>query len=123
MNITLAKTAGFCFGVNKAVTTVYDLLADQKKVCTLGPIIHNPQLVAELQEKGVRIVSSPTEVTEDETLVIRSHGVEKPVIDLCENSQVVYVDATCPFVAKICATAFSYTYPKFTPSLSLSSFS
>ena len=101
MNITLAKTAGFCFGVNKAVNTVYDLLAEGKKVCTLGPIIHNPQLVAELEQKGVRIVSSPNEVKDDETLVIRSHGVEKSVIDLCEEINTVYVDATCPFVAKI----------------------
>ena len=101
MKITLAKTAGFCFGVNKAVQTVYDLLEQGKKVCTLGPIIHNPQLVADLEARGVRIVNSPNEVTKNETLVIRSHGVEKAVIDLCEESQVAYVDATCPFVAKI----------------------
>ena len=101
MKITLAKTAGFCFGVNKAVQTVYDLLEQGKKVCTLGPIIHNPQLVADLEARGVRIVNSPNEVTKNETLVIRSHGVEKAVIDLCEESQVAFVDATCPFVAKI----------------------
>ena len=101
MKITLAKTAGFCFGVNKAVQTVYDLLEQGKKVCTLGPIIHNPQLVADLEARGVRIVNNPNEVTKDETLVIRSHGVEKAVIDLCEESQVAFVDATCPFVAKI----------------------
>ncbi len=101
MNITLAKTAGFCFGVNAAVNTVYDLLREGKKVCTLGPIIHNPQLVADLEEKGVRIVESPKEVTDGETLVIRSHGVEKSVIDLCKNLKVDYVDATCPFVGKI----------------------
>ncbi len=101
MKLTLAKTAGFCFGVNKAVNTVYDLLNEGKKVCTLGPIIHNPQLVEELAQKGVRIVSSPNEVSEGETLVIRSHGVEKAVTDLCENLGVEFVDATCPFVAKI----------------------
>ena len=81
MKITLAKTAGFCFGVNRAVNTVYDLLKEGKKVCTLGPIIHNPQLVEELEQKGVRIVNSPSEVEPDETLVIRSHGVEQTVID------------------------------------------
>ncbi len=101
MNITLAKTAGFCFGVNKAVNTVYELLEQGKKVCTLGPIIHNPQLVEELAQKGVRIVSSPLEVQTGETLVIRSHGVEKSVIDQCINANTVFVDATCPFVAKI----------------------
>ena len=101
MKITLAKTAGFCFGVNRAVNTVYDLLKEGKKVCTLGPIIHNPQLVEELEQKGVRIVNSPSEVEPDETLVIRSHGVEQTVIDDCENKEVCYVDATCPFVSKI----------------------
>ena len=101
MKITLAKTAGFCFGVNAAVQTVYDLLADNQKVCTLGPIIHNPQLVADLEAKGVRIVSSPYEVEKGETLVIRSHGVEKAVLDLCDSLEVKYVNATCPFVGKI----------------------
>ena len=101
MKITLAKTAGFCFGVNAAVQTVYDLLEEGKKVCTLGPIIHNPQLVAELASKGVRIVNSPEEVEKNETLVIRSHGVEKSVLDLCDIMNIDYVNATCPFVAKI----------------------
>ena len=75
MKITLAKTAGFCFGVNRAVNMVYELIVKGEKVCTLGPIIHNPQLVSELESKGVRIVESPEEVKEDEILVIRSHGV------------------------------------------------
>ncbi len=101
MNITLAKTAGFCFGVNAAVQTVYDLLEQGKKVCTLGPIIHNPQLVKELEDKGVRIVNNPCEVENGETLVIRSHGVAKSVTDQCKDLDVCYVDATCPFVAKI----------------------
>ena len=101
MKITLAKTAGFCFGVNAAVQTVYDLLEENKKVCTLGPIIHNPQLVADLEAKGVKIVSSPEEVSQGETLVIRSHGVEKSVLNLCDSLNIDYVNATCPFVAKI----------------------
>ncbi len=101
MNIKLAKTAGFCFGVNRAVNTVYELLEKGEKVCTLGPIIHNPQLVEELSAKGVRIVSSPDETTADEVLVIRSHGVEQSVIDYCENNNIRFVDATCTFVSKI----------------------
>jgi 4-hydroxy-3-methylbut-2-enyl diphosphate reductase len=101
MKITKAKTAGFCFGVNRAVNMVYDLLDSGKKVCTLGPIIHNPQLVSELEGRGVRIVSSPEEVKEWETLVIRSHGVEKSVYDDACNLGVDVADATCPFVAKI----------------------
>ena len=101
MKITKAETAGFCFGVNRAVNMVYDLLDSGKRVCTLGPIIHNPQLVAELESRGVRIVSSPEEVKEGETLVIRSHGVEKAVYDDACNLGVDVADATCPFVAKI----------------------
>ena len=101
MKITLAKTAGFCFGVDRAVNMVYDLLAENKKVCTLGPIIHNPQLVKELEEKGVRIVSSPQEVNPDETLVIRSHGVSREVYEEAKRCNVEIADATCPFVAKI----------------------
>ena len=101
MKITKAETAGFCFGVNRAVNMVYELLRDGKKVCTLGPIIHNPQLVEELSDKGVRIVESPEEVKGGETLVIRSHGVERSVYELANNMGINVADATCPFVAKI----------------------
>ena len=101
MKITLAKTAGFCFGVNRAVQSVYDLLDKGKRVCTLGPIIHNPQLVEELKQRGVRIVDSPDEVNDGETLVIRSHGVEQSVTERAKELGVKTEDATCPFVAKI----------------------
>ena len=101
MKITLAETAGFCFGVNRAVNMVYELLEKGEKVCTLGPIIHNPQLVDELSSKGVRIVESPSEVKSGETLVIRSHGVAKSVLSEAEKMQAKVCDATCPFVAKI----------------------
>lgn len=100
-NITIAETAGFCFGVNRAVNMVYELLKENKRVCTLGPIIHNPQLVEELSVQGVRIVSAPEEVKEGETLVIRSHGVEREVFDKAEKIGIEIADATCPFVAKI----------------------
>ncbi len=101
MKITLAKTAGFCFGVNRAVQMVYDLVDSGEKVCTLGPIIHNSQMVEELTSKGVRVVSVPNEAKGDETLVIRSHGVGKAVYEAAENVGVRVCDATCPFVAKI----------------------
>ena len=101
MNITLAKTAGFCFGVNRAVQMVYDLVDDNQKVCTLGPIIHNSQMVEELKSKGVRVVENATEAQNDEILVIRSHGVGKSVYEAATNAGVKVCDATCPFVAKI----------------------
>ena len=101
MKITLAETAGFCFGVKRAVDTVYELINEGKHVCTLGPIIHNPQLVADLESKGVRVVESVEEVGEGEILVIRSHGVPESVMKNAEELSVKTVDATCPFVAKI----------------------
>ncbi len=101
MKITLAETAGFCFGVKRAVDTVYKLIDEGKKVCTLGPIIHNPQLVADLESKGVRVVENVREVKDGEILVIRSHGVPESVMNEAEGLSVQTVDATCPFVAKI----------------------
>lgn len=101
MKITLAKSAGFCFGVDRAVTLVYRLLEEGKRVCTLGPIIHNPHVVNDLSEKGVKIVSAPGEVEPGYTLVIRSHGVGKERIAEIERLQIPYVNATCPYVGKI----------------------
>lgn len=101
MRITLAETAGFCFGVNRAIELVYRLVQEGKRVCTLGPIIHNPQVVEDLSRKGVRTVGSPAEVGEGEVLVIRSHGVPKDVYAQIQELGLGYEDATCPFVAKI----------------------
>ncbi len=101
MKITLAKTAGFCFGVDRAVNMVEELLSEGKKVCTLGEIIHNRQLVDDLQKRGARVISSLDEAKEDETLVIRSHGVAKEVYDSAAKLGIAVADATCPFVAKI----------------------
>ena len=101
MKITLAETAGFCFGVKRAVDTVYDLVNSGKKVCTLGPIIHNPQLVSDLEQRGVRVVQDIDEVRDGEILVIRSHGVPEDVLLKAEKLSVETIDATCPFVSKI----------------------
>lgn len=98
--ITLAKTAGFCFGVNRAVNMVYNL-AENEKVCTLGPIIHNTEVVKELEQKGVIIADTPAQVKEGYTVVIRSHGVSKNVYDEIAELNLKYADATCPFVSKI----------------------
>ncbi len=101
MPVLLAKTAGFCFGVNKAVQRVEELLDAGEQVCTLGPIIHNPQLVAALAARGVRIVDRPEDTPDGAVLVIRSHGVPKSTMDTVESLGIRYSDATCPFVAKI----------------------
>ena len=99
--IKLAKTAGFCFSVNRAVDMLYDMVRSGQKVCTLGPIIHNPQVIEDLKSKGVRIISDPDDVPSDVTVVIRTHGVEKSVMDKLQKTSHQYCDATCPFVKKI----------------------
>ncbi len=101
MTVRVAESAGFCFGVKRAVDAVYELLDSGKSVCTLGPIIHNPQMVEALNRRGVRIVSDPSEVSAEATLVIRSHGVPECVYDTLREQGIPYHDATCPFVAKI----------------------
>ena len=101
MKITLAKTAGFCFGVNRAVNMLYDLVRDGVSVCTLGPIIHNPQVVADLNSKGVNIIENIEEASASKKIVIRTHGVEQEVLKYCSDNALDYIDATCPFVKKI----------------------
>ena len=101
MKITLAKTAGFCFGVNRAVNMLFDLVSDGVNVCTLGPIIHNPQVVADLENKGVNIINDITDASDCKKVVIRTHGVEQSILKYCENHSLDYIDATCPYVKKI----------------------
>ena len=101
MEIIVAKTAGFCFGVNRAVESTYKLLEDGKKVTTLGPLIHNPQCVEDLKKKGVKEVSSPHEIEAGYEVVIRSHGVGESVYDELYKLQIPIHDMTCPFVSKI----------------------
>ncbi len=101
MKITLAKTAGFCFGVNRAVSMLYDLVNEGTNVCTLGPIIHNPQVIKDLEDKGVSILDNIENASANKKVVIRTHGVENSVLEYCEKNGLDYIDATCPFVKKI----------------------
>ena len=101
MKIEVASTAGFCFGVDRAVNTVYRLLEEGKRAATLGPIIHNPQVIGEFEARGVRIVEKPEDTPPGYTLVIRSHGVPREVEEEIQRLNIPYVDATCPFVKKI----------------------
>lgn len=101
MQAEVAKTAGFCFGVDRAVSAVYKLLEEGKKACTLGPIAHNPQVTGDLREKGVVVVDSPGDAPPGHVLVIRSHGVSREVEEEIERLHLPCVDATCPSVKKI----------------------
>ncbi|MBQ6600176.1 MAG: 4-hydroxy-3-methylbut-2-enyl diphosphate reductase, partial [Clostridia bacterium] len=101
MKIETAKTAGFCFGVNRAVKILGEKLDEGKKICTLGPIILNPQVIEELRERGALIIDKPSEAPEGYEVVIRAHGVTKQVIEDLEAKGIPYTDATCPYVIKI----------------------
>ena len=104
MKVVLAKSAGFCFGVRRAVDTVYEQVAKENgKIYTYGPIIHNEEVVADLEKKGVCVVETAQDLPNcrDGTVIIRSHGVGKAIYDLLEAENIPYVDATCPFVQKI----------------------
>ena len=101
MRIIRAKTAGFCFGVARAVDMTYDLLNEGVRVATLGPLIHNPQCVADPQAPRRRHRGLAVRVPEGYEVVIRSHGVPQSVYDELAALQVRVHDATCPFVAKI----------------------
>ena len=104
MEVKVAKTAGFCFGVQRAVDKVYELIDScQDRLFTLGPIIHNEEVVNELEKKGVRVASEEELKTlpKGSTVVIRSHGVGKKVYDQLKECGLSYVDVTCPFVLKI----------------------
>ena len=105
MEVKLAKTAGFCFGVSRAVDTVYEQVnaCANKKIYTYGPIIHNEEVVKDLKSKGVEVLHSLEELKllSEGTVIIRSHGVSKEIYDILEERGVNCVDATCPFVKKI----------------------
>lgn len=99
--ITVAKTAGFCFGVQRAVDMVQQALDLGERVCTLGPLIHNTQFVQALEQQGVTVIGSVEQNTEGRRVVIRSHGVAAKVYEQLKCAGIPYTDATCPFVAKI----------------------
>ncbi len=101
MSVTVAKSAGFCFGVSRAVEMVEKAAAADGQVVTLGPIIHNRHVVQKFDDMGVRVISSPEEATPEMTVVIRSHGVTRAVCETLEGRGAKVVDATCPFVKRI----------------------
>ena len=103
VGIIRAKTAGFCFGVKKAVDKAFEMADPDKKVYTYGPVIHNAEVIKSLSEKGVRLIESEEELRSltEGTVILRSHGVPKAIIDLLKDKGIDYVDVTCPFVKRI----------------------
>lgn len=103
MEVILAKSAGFCFGVKRAVEQVYEQTKTDQPIYTFGPIIHNEEVVRDLEEKGVRVVEDMDEIGKlsEGTLIIRSHGVSEETYRRLSESGLKIVDATCPFVKRI----------------------
>ncbi len=110
MEVVVAKTAGFCFGVKRAVDMVYEQVGTGKTVHTYGPIVHNEEVVKDLEEKGVRVIESREELLAmdrehlqpgEGTVIIRAHGVSEAVYHLMEEKKLERIDATCPFVKNI----------------------
>ena len=105
MEVIRAKTAGFCFGVKRAVETVYKQLEKNKdkKIYTYGPIIHNAEVIKDMKQKGVTVLNSEEELplAKNGIVIIRSHGVPKRICEKLDELGIPHVDATCPFVKKI----------------------
>ena len=101
MSVRIAKNAGFCFGVSRAVELVEEAAKSGKTVSTLGPIIHNRHQVGRFEEMGVSVINEPEDATPGSTVIIRSHGVSRAVQQRLEKMGVEIIDATCPFVKRI----------------------
>ena len=103
MEVIVAKSSGFCFGVKRAVDKVYEQTDKGKKIYTYGPIIHNEEVVKDLEKKGVQVLESKEELEAltEGSVVIRSHGVSEEICKLVEEKGLECIDATCPFVKRI----------------------
>jgi len=101
MRVLLAKNSGFCFGVRRAVEMAQQCAGERGKVYTYGNIIHNEQVVAELEAKGVYSVGDLSSLTAGDTLIIRAHGAPPSVYRECEERGIQLIDATCPYVKRI----------------------
>ena len=99
--IIVAESAGFCFGVSRSVELAEALLAEKGNACSLGPLIHNEDVVAELCRRGLRVADSPEEIQAGEAVMIRAHGAAPSVYEELEKRGALVTDATCPKVKMI----------------------
>lgn len=102
MEVIVAESAGFCYGVSRALNTVLKAAESREKpMFTLGPLIHNPQVIERLESSGIRTVSDPSEIPPGSIIVMPSHGVSEAVMDRARSAGFEIIDLTCPFVAKV----------------------
>jgi 4-hydroxy-3-methylbut-2-en-1-yl diphosphate reductase len=99
MSVKIAKNSGFCFGVKRAINISFEVAKTSKEVVTLGPIIHNPQMVKKLSEKGIVKVEDISEI-QNRPAIIRSHGIKKTDYENLRNENIEIINATCPYVSK-----------------------
>ncbi len=99
--IVIAEHSGFCFGVKRAMNMISDVSTEYKNmpICTLGPIIHNPQAVEKLRNSGINVIENINEIDKG-VIILRTHGVEKNLMHKLENKEITVIDATCPFVRR-----------------------
>ncbi len=103
MEVKLAECMGFCFGVKRAVDTVYEQIKNGKNIYTYGPIVNNEEVVKELTKKGVKVLESKEELMglSSGSVIIRAHGVPEEIYHILEDRELECIDATCPFVKRI----------------------
>ena len=103
MEVILAEHAGFCFGVRRAVEQVYEQAETGRKLYTYGPIVHNEEVVRDLERRGVQVIDTPEQLAqiEEGVVMIRAHGVPRSIIEMTDREGITCVDATCPFVKRI----------------------
>jgi len=99
MQIVLAKSAGFCFGVKRAVNMAFQAAEEDGNICSLGPLIHSPQLVERLEAEGINVINDINAVA-DQSVIVRSHGITRQEEEYLHAHKLKVVDATCPFVKK-----------------------
>lgn len=102
MKVVIAESAGFCYGVKRALDTVLEAAkAHGKPMFTLGPLIHNPQVIEKLEREGIRSVTDLSEIPAGSVLVMPSHGVGRHVLEAAKTRELEIIDVTCPFVSKV----------------------
>lgn len=112
MKIILAKDAGFCFGVDKAVKSVYSALKDKKDLYSLGPFIHNPSVIKEFESKGLKIIDDVRKIKKG-TVLIRTHGIDPSTFKIIKKKKLDFINTTCPFVKKLQHNIIKLDHEKF----------
>lgn len=109
MNVIIAKNAGFCFGVKRAVENAYKIKTNTNtNIYSLGELIHNPQVVNDLSSKGIKPIDNLDLLNKGDSVIIRTHGVSKEVYDILKEKQINIIDMTCPFVKKVQNIVYRY---------------